>query len=143
MKAVIDTNVFVSSFFGGKPKRIIDLWKQGRISLCLSAGILDEVVRVLQELGLGSGTELEELLKFLASSQNIEFTRKTPRLKVVKKDPDDDKFIECAVALKADLIVSGDKALLAVGEYQRYPHPLPGRFLDKNCVCKGKEIVTA
>ena len=143
MKAVIDTNVFVSSFFGGKPKQIIDLWKQGRISLCLSADILDEYVRVLQELGLGSGTELEELLKLLASSQFIEFTRKTPRLKVVKKDPDDDKFIECAVALKADLIVSGDKALLAVGEYRGIPILSPAEFLTKTCVCKGKEIVTA
>jgi putative PIN family toxin of toxin-antitoxin system len=131
MKAVIDTNVFVSSFFGGKPKQVIDCWKQGRISLCLSAGILDEYVRVLQVLGLGSGTELEELLKLLASSQNIEFTRKTPRLKVVKKDPDDDKFIECAVALKADLIVSGDKSLLAVGKYQGIPILSPADFLTK------------
>lgn len=140
MKAVIDTNVFVSSFFGGKPKRIIDLWKQGRISLCLSAGILDEVVRVLQALGLGFGTELEELLKFLASSQNIEFTRKTPRLKVVKKDPDDDKFIECAVALKADLIVSGDKALLAVGEYRGIPILSPADFLTKTASAKERKL---
>jgi len=131
MKAVIDTNVFVSSFFGGKPRQIIDLWKQGLISLCLSGDILDEYVRVLQELGLESGTELEELLKLLASSQNIEFTRKTPRLKVVKKDPDDDKFIECAVALKADLIVSGDKALQAIGEYQCIPILSPADFLTK------------
>jgi hypothetical protein len=129
MKAVIDTNVFVSSFFGGKPRQIIDLWKQGRISLCLSAEILDEYVRVLQQLGLESGPELEELIKLLASSQNIEFTRKTPRLKVVKKDPDDDKFIECAIALKADLIVSGDKALQAIGEYRGIPILSPADFL--------------
>jgi putative PIN family toxin of toxin-antitoxin system len=139
MKAVIDTNVFVSSFFGGKPKQVIDCWKQGRISLCLSAGILDEYVRVLQVLGLGSGTELEELLKLLASSQNIEFTRKTPRLKVVKKDPDDDKFIECAVALKADLIVSGDKSLLAVGEYQGIPILSPADFLTKFASAKERK----
>jgi putative PIN family toxin of toxin-antitoxin system len=131
MKAVIDTNVFVSSFFGGKLKQVIDCWKQGRISLCLSADILDEYVRVLQELGLGSGAELEELLKLLASSQSIDFTRKTPRLQVVKKDPDDDKFIECAVALKADLIVSGDKALLAIGEYRGIPILSPAEFLIK------------
>jgi putative PIN family toxin of toxin-antitoxin system len=131
MKAVIDTNVFVSSFFGGKPRQIIDLWKQGRISLCLSTDILDEYVRVLQQLGLESAAELEELLKLLASSQNIEFTRKTPRLSVVKKDPGDDKFIECSVALKADLIVSGDKALQAVGEYRGIPILSPADFLTK------------
>ncbi|MEI6613484.1 MAG: putative toxin-antitoxin system toxin component, PIN family [Chrysiogenales bacterium] len=131
MKTVIDTNVFVSSFFGGKPRQIIDLWKQWRISLCLSADILDEYIRVLQELGLGSGTELEEFLRLFASTQNIEFTRKTPRLQVVKKDPDDDKFIECAVVLKVDLIVSGDKVLLAVGEYQGIPILSPADFLTK------------
>jgi len=31
MKMVIDTNVFVSSFFGGHPRRIIDLWREGRL----------------------------------------------------------------------------------------------------------------
>ena len=69
------------------------------------------------------------MLKLLALSQNIEFTRKTPRLKVVKKDPDDDKFIECAVALKATLIVSGDKALLTLGEYRGIPILSPADFL--------------
>ncbi|MEW6201083.1 MAG: putative toxin-antitoxin system toxin component, PIN family, partial [bacterium] len=42
MKVVIDTNVFVSSFFGGNPRRIIDLWSKGKITLCLSKDILDE-----------------------------------------------------------------------------------------------------
>ncbi len=52
MKVVIDTNIFVSSFFGGNPRKIIDLWKKGNISLCLSKDILDEYVDVLQRVGL-------------------------------------------------------------------------------------------
>jgi predicted nucleic acid-binding protein len=40
MKVVIDTNVLVSSFFGGKPLEVINLWKNGKITLCLSKDIL-------------------------------------------------------------------------------------------------------
>ncbi|MEW6409990.1 MAG: hypothetical protein AB1488_07750 [Nitrospirota bacterium] len=39
-----------------------------------------------------------------AKGFDILFTTKTPKLKVVKDDPDDDKFIECAMALKAEVI---------------------------------------
>ena len=44
IKVVIDTNVFISSFFGGNPKKIIDLWKKGEIKLCLSREIVNEYV---------------------------------------------------------------------------------------------------
>ena len=42
LKLVIDTNVFISSFFGGIPRDIINLWKEGGIVLCLSQDILEE-----------------------------------------------------------------------------------------------------
>ena len=35
----------------------------------------------------------------------------------VCSDPDDDKFVECAVALKAEVIITGDKVLKTVGKY--------------------------
>ena len=41
MKIVLDTNVFVSSCFGGNPRRIIQFWEEGRLTLCLSGAILD------------------------------------------------------------------------------------------------------
>ncbi|NWF93280.1 MAG: putative toxin-antitoxin system toxin component, PIN family [Syntrophaceae bacterium] len=129
MKVVIDTNVFVSSFFEGNPKRIIDLWKKGKISLCLSKDILDEHVDVLQRVGLGDEREIEELLSLFAKGINIIFTRKTPKLKVVKDDPDDDKFIKCAVALKAEVIITGDKALKKIGEYRGIKILTPQQFL--------------
>ena len=70
MKVVIDTNVFVSSFFGGNPKRIIDLWKNEEIVLCLSKDVLDEYVDVLQRVGLKDEDEIEELLALFAKSFN-------------------------------------------------------------------------
>jgi putative PIN family toxin of toxin-antitoxin system len=129
MKVVIDTNIFVSSFFGGNPRRIIDLWKTEKITLCLSKDILDEYIEVVQRIGLQNEDELGELLSLFKRGFNMLFTTKTPKVKVVKDDPDDDKFIECAMALKAEVIVTGDKAIEAVGEYMGIKILTPQRFL--------------
>jgi len=129
MKVVIDTTVFVSSFFGGNPKRIIDLWKKGKIILCLSKDILDEYIDVLQRIGLKDEHEIEELLSLFAKGFNILFTTKTPKIKAVKDDPADDKFIECGVALKAEIIITGNRAIKTLGEYMGIKILTPQQFL--------------
>jgi len=126
---VIDTNVFVSSFFGGNARRIIDLWKNRQVRLCLSKAILNEYVEVLQRMGLKNQRELEELLSLFAKGYHLTFTAKTPHIKVVQEDPDDDKFIECAVALHAEVIVTGDKALKAIRDYMGTRILTPQEFL--------------
>ena len=129
MKVVIDTNVFVSSFFGGNPRKVVDLWKDGKITLCLSRAILDEYVQVLQTIGLEDEIEMEELLSLFARGVNLLFTSMTPRIRAVHGDADDDKFIECAVALKAEAIVTGDKAVRALGNYMGIGIHTPREFL--------------
>jgi len=130
MRVVIDTNVFVSSFFGGKPKKIIDLWKKGEIILCLSENIIAEYIEVLYRL-MGSDTkEIKDLLDLFSQGINILFTKSTPKLHVIKKDPDDNKFIECAVKLKADCIVTGDNALKEINQYFNIKILSPSDFLD-------------
>jgi hypothetical protein len=128
MRVVIDTNVFVASFFGGNPRRIIDLWKTEKIILCLSKDILDEYIEVLQRIGLQDEDELGELLSLFRRGVNILFTTKTPKIRAVNNDPDD-KFIECAAALRAGVIITGDKAIEAVGEYMGIKILTPQRFL--------------
>ncbi len=130
MKVVIDTNIFVSSFFGGNPKKVIDLWKNERITLCLSNAILDEYIDVLRRIGMKDEYELEELLSFFSRGFNILFTTKTPKIKIIKNDPDDDKFIECAAALKADAVITGDREMLAIKEYMGIKILTPQQFLE-------------
>lgn len=130
IRVVIDTNVFVSSFFGGNPRKVIDLWTNGQCRLCLSPSIVDEYIEVLYRLGLDKEDGLDDLLRFFAKGHFILFTHKTPDLTIVAEDPDDDKFIECAVALNAEVIVSGDKALLAVKKYMGIRIVSPKAFLD-------------
>lgn len=129
IRIVIDTNIFVSSFMGGNPRKIIDLWKGGKITLCLSNDILDEYINVLKRIGLADEDELAELLSLFSKGFNILFTMKTPKLEIVKEDPDDDKFIECAIALKAEYIITGDKAILSLGQYMNIRILSPIEFI--------------
>ena len=131
MRVVIDTNVFVSSFFGGNPRKIIDLWREGKVLLCLSRDILDEYFDVLRRIGLEDEEELGELLALFSKGCNLTFTAKPPKVEVVDGDPDDNKFVECAVALKAEVIITGDKALGAVNEYMGIKILTPSEFLKR------------
>jgi len=64
MKVVLDTNVFIYSFSNhqGNPKKIIDLWKSDKITLCLTYEILWEYLEVLLRLAMAGQSEIEELL---------------------------------------------------------------------------------
>ena len=132
IRVVVDTNVFVSSFFGGNPRKIIDLWKSGEIILCLSRPIIDEYIEVLHRLGLQNEKELDELLSLFAHGFHVIFTANTPNLNIVEKDPDDNKFIECAVALKAGYVISSDKALRAIQDYMGIKIVNPKEFLIRD-----------
>lgn len=131
MRVVLDTNVFISSFLGaGHPREIIHLWKEGKITLCFLQEILAEYMDVLGRLGLSGRREVEEILHLFARNFHSIFTAKTPSLKLVKSDPDDNKFFECAVALKAQNIISGDKEVLKIANYAGIRVLNPRQFLE-------------
>jgi len=131
IRVVVDTNIFISSFFGGNPRKIIDLWKSGQITLCLSGSIIDEYVNVLRRMGLQNERGLAELLDIFARGFHVLFAATTPNLNIVKKDPDDNKFIECAVALNSKMIVSGDNTLKEIENYLGIQIQSPKQFLDE------------
>jgi putative PIN family toxin of toxin-antitoxin system len=131
MNVVIDTNVFVSSFLSlqGPPKRVIDLWKTGNIILCLSRDIIAEYAEVLARFGLAGQPELRELLDLFARRINVIFVPSPPVLPLIPDDPADEKFIACAVAARAEYVVSGDKHLLNLGAYGSVRVVTPSQFL--------------
>ena len=130
LKVIIDTNVFISSFFGGIPREIINLWKDGKIVICLSQNIIEEYLGVLNRLGLKNQKEINNLTKLFAEGYSSIFTAKTPNIEIVKNDPDDNKFIECAVALDGKIIVSGDKHLKDIKKYVDIDIMAPKEFID-------------
>lgn len=130
LKVVIDTNVFISSFFGSVPREIINLWKNGKIILCLSQEIIEEYLEVLNRIGLKDQKEIMNLTKLFAEGYNSIFTAKTPTIAVVTDDPDDNKFLECAVALDSKFIISGDNHLTAIKKYIDIKILSPRKFID-------------
>ncbi|EFI36298.1 Nucleotide binding protein PINc [Desulfonatronospira thiodismutans ASO3-1] len=129
-KVVIDTNVFVSSFFGGLPRQTIDLWKNGQIILCLSQDIVEEYMEVLIRLGVTDKKSLEDLSGLFARGWNCLYAGVTPDLSVIQEDSGDDKFLECAIALDAGFIISGDQHLKKLKKYFHIRIMSPREFMD-------------
>lgn len=130
MKVVIDPNVFVSSIFGGLPRKVIEQWFIQRITLCLSEEIFREYQRVLREIEAVSKEEERDLIAAFASGESVLYVNNPPAVEVVDDDPDDNKFIACALALEAGYIVSGDSDLLNLESYMGIPIVTPRQFLD-------------
>jgi predicted nucleic acid-binding protein len=80
-------------------------------------------------MGLQNKKEINELLKIFSKGHNTIFTHKTPKLKIIKDDPDDNKFIKCAVELEAKYIISGDKHLKEIKKYMNIWIVNPMEFL--------------
>jgi putative PIN family toxin of toxin-antitoxin system len=133
VKVVIDTNVFISSFLSpkGTPRLIIDLWKTGQVTICLCAEILTEYLEVLARMGLAGEPELKELLELFKTRQQIVFVVIDNDLHAVEADPADDKFLECAQKSRAACIVSGDKHLKRLGEFEGTPILSPAEFMTR------------
>ena len=131
MQIVIDTNVFISSFLtDGYLIKVINYWKTGNANICLSNTIVDEYLKVLEKLGLSGEQEVDEIMGLFAKGYHLVFASKTPAPNIVKEDPDDNKFFDCAVALNAKYIISGDKAVLAIEEYFRIKVVSPKEFIE-------------
>ncbi len=86
-------------------------------------------IQVLSRLGIKNEKELKELLSLFSKGFNLLFTTKTPKIEVVQNDPADNKFIECAMALKAEVIVTGDKHLLTIKKFSNIQILTPKQFL--------------
>jgi putative PIN family toxin of toxin-antitoxin system len=115
-RVVFDTNILVSAlvFPGGQGeaafRRIIEQTDQ----LVLSRPIVDELLDVLARKFARDAEELAHVAVFVTELALIVAPKR--RLRVVKDDPDN-RILECAVAGRAQVIVTGDKALLALKLY--------------------------
>ena len=116
MKIVVDTNVVISGiFFGGVPRKIVEAVADGAIDAYATAEILDEYMGIIASMiERKQGRINQSILSPLFSA--IKIIETESRIEVCR-DPDDNKFIECAVDAKALYIVSGDNDLLDIKEY--------------------------
>ena len=130
MRIILDTNVFVSGvFFSGPPYQILKAWRDGRLQLAISEEILDEYQRVGETLASKfPGIHLEPILELVTLKAKIFPSQRLPS--PLCDDPDDDKFLACALAGKCRIIVSGDKHLLKVSGFRGIQVLKPRDFVD-------------
>jgi len=74
--------------------------------------------------------EFTKLTKLFAEGYNSVFTATTPTLFIIKEDPDDNKFLECAVALDCKIIISGDNHLKSIKKYFDIEILSPKEFIE-------------
>jgi putative PIN family toxin of toxin-antitoxin system len=131
MKVILDTNVFVSGvFFSGPPYRILETWRNGKIQLVMSQEILNEYRRVGESLAEQfPNVELPPMLELITINAELFSVQNLPE--PVCKDPDDDKFLACALASKCKVIISGDKNLLKVSGFHGIRVIRPRNFVDE------------
>ena len=116
MRIVIDTNIFVSSFLGGIPRRIVDSWFSGKLILCVSRPILKEYFEVLRRFQFDRKDLFRRLATAFEKGPNILFIDNPMERNWIEDDPGDNKFIACALSVHAEYIVSGDSHLKEAGE---------------------------
>ena len=129
MRVAADTNVYISALmFGGLPGIFLDLGFARAFQLVASAallGELDEKLRGKFAVSAKDAASIRLRIERVADLVEPDFV-----LDVVAEDPDDNRVVECAVAGKADAIVSGDRHLLRLGSHEGVPIVTVRRFVE-------------
>jgi putative PIN family toxin of toxin-antitoxin system len=116
LRVVFDTNILISALlWHGPPARCLELARLGFVRSVTCDELLDEFVEMLLRRFQLTMSEAEQVRRSIVSFSEV--VAITGQLKVVADDPDDDKVIECALVGKADYTVTGDRHLLALGQY--------------------------
>lgn len=122
-KAVIDTNILVSGIISpkGSPRKLLESARREIFRVVTSPSINHEILEVLHRdyiylhYGLSENI-IDDIALFLYEGTLL--TEDVYNFSPVKKDPSDNKFINCAVEGEADYIVSGDEHLLSLKHYK-------------------------
>ena len=118
MRVVLDTNVLVSGLnFPGNERLVLELALRGRFELYLSPFILEEAAGVLGRKFDWAEERSSEALIALANVATVIEPAQLPE--VIAGDHPDNRVLECAVAAKAEYLVTGDRRhLMPLEEYQ-------------------------
>jgi putative PIN family toxin of toxin-antitoxin system len=129
-RVVIDTNVMVSAYLGGRLETIIVAWIEGKFVLTVSNQIVNEYINVLSRPKFKiARAELDDFAALILSK--AEFVVPGESIRVVEADPSDNKFLEAAVTGQADYIISGDKHLRDLKEFRGIAILTPSAFLEQ------------
>jgi hypothetical protein len=140
MRIVVDTNVLVSAtYWKGDSYKVIRIANERQMTIMMSREITEEYYKVIKSDEVTEKVEKKNLMaekiitKVINESVVVE---PKDKLFVIKEDPDDDKFLECAVEGDAEYLVSRDKHLLKLKKYKGIDIIKPEEFLRIINACK-------
>ena len=126
-KVVLDTNAFIAAYYNpnSASAQIIDLCCRGKCQAVFSPRLRKEVELILKQVKARKEfrARVRELFE---GARMVRVTREIP---LVMEDPDDNKFLNCALRGKADYLVTSDRHLLKLGEYLGTEICKPSQFL--------------
>ena len=129
MLVVLDTNVIVSgAMWRGSPATILNAWADNLIEVIASPEILKEYREILLEVGskVGKKSFAERWVNIINEKVRVVIPEQKVKL---CRDPDDDKFLSCALAADAVFLISGDKDLGVLGGIGATLIVTPGQFV--------------
>lgn len=118
MRITIDTNILVSALgWNGAEASVLEMVLESKLELYLSTEILSEFFRVVKYPKFRfTDSEIDGFIGRLWSNSVI--VNPSQSVKVIIDDPADNKILECALEGKSEFIISGDRHLLNLGEYE-------------------------
>ena len=135
MRVVLDTNIWLSGiFWQGNPYKIIKLSEQRKIEILITKEILEEIIYILnreekfQKFIEDRKLSMENLIRAILSIANLIETKS--KIIFIKEDPNDNKFLEAAIDGKAEYIISGDRHLLDITQFDKIRIVKAKEFLE-------------
>jgi putative PIN family toxin of toxin-antitoxin system len=118
VRVVLDTNILISAFVfpGGAPELLYRAALERRITLITSPTLLAEFGRELSEKFGWDPSRVQEAVAQVARIGDV--VRPDETVHVIEDDPADDRVLEAAAAGRAEVIVSGDRHLVRLGEWR-------------------------
>ena len=133
MKAILDTNVLISAVIStGVPHEVVVAGFEGEYEIIVSVATLTEFRETLLKYPERFHMDEQEVQKEVETIRYFaEFVDPEEEIKAVKADPDDDKFLEAAVAGNVDYVVSGDQHLLGLNSFRGIEIITPRTFYER------------
>lgn len=132
LKVVIDANVWVSSLLAdGNARRIRERFEAGQFQVCFAEELLAECRDVMARPKFRQQITPTQSARLLALIQHMAILVELPSaIPPVSRDPKDDPLLACVAAVHCDFLVTGDKDLLSLTEYEGAQIVSPARFLE-------------
>jgi putative PIN family toxin of toxin-antitoxin system len=133
MKAVLDTNVLISTVIAtGVPHEVVVKRLEGEYQIIVSVATLTEFRETLLKYPERFDMDEDEVQQEVETIRYFaEFVNPDEQITAVEADPDDDKFLEAAVAGDVDYLVSGDRHLLGLGTFRGIEILEPRTFYEQ------------